>query len=179
MILPFSTHLNGEPTHFPEKIVKSLIEWDLMDDGFGGAADIEWYLSRFFTDKEHPYQFNRNAYEIVKPKNHTIRHDKNHRWHCNGLNIHFTINNRSKSMYRFAPIIPVVSTQIIEIKHYGKASVKNSFVMVNGLALGTKKIQTLAVNDGFQDIDCFLWTFQKFYGNNFNGKIIHWTDVSY
>ena len=106
MILPFSTQLNGKPTYFVEKI------WQ-------GFPNQEQYLDEWFQLESkiyEGYEFSPDA-SGMQPKLHTIREDKSDRWRA-GVMIGFFINARQKNMFRFAPRIPVVSTQEIIINWF-------------------------------------------------------------
>lgn len=181
MILPFSTQLNGKPTHFVERIHIGLIEHNLWAGGFDAIFAHRGYSMNALNEK--------NA------KIHTIREDKNDRWKV-GTNIDFFINCRQKDMFRFAPVLPVVSTQKIEFiwkentenhtclgtkfdrictikiddNFYGDAYLLNDSVVSSSYT-----IPTFANNDGFDTPDELFAYFNK----NFKGKIIHWTDFKY
>lgn len=104
MILGFSTKINGKPTCFVEKIWKGLknnISTELY-------SEIELKLSSQEMNK--PYPVDTEVYEKVKPKLHTIREDLKDRWKP-GTKIDFFINCRQPTMFRFAPVLPVVSVQ--------------------------------------------------------------------
>lgn len=176
MILSFSTQLNGKGTLFPEKIWGGL----LLDKSLGSkSADLNFSMHRT-TENWELIKPN-----IEKPKLHTIRKDKNDRWQP-GTMIDFYINSRRKDMFRFAPRIPVVSTQEIEInwycekrdlepsklahKHYNYVE-----VVVGSNVLDIKEIEKLAVNDGFENVADFF----AYFNEDFKGKIIHWTDLKY
>jgi hypothetical protein len=174
MILPFKTHQNGNPTHFVEKIWRSLM---LID-----TKDYSDYWQYFFNCHEKGFDVFQEKNYI--PKRHTIREDKNNRWKP-GTMIDFFINARQKDMFRFAPRIPVVSVQKIDINYNPGGGVNvfidNRFFHYQtswGLAWDdeTKKAMLmLAKNDGFDSVDDFFAWFNK----DFSGKIIHWTDLSY
>ncbi len=168
MILPFSTQLNGKPTRFVEKIVFGLYKNGLIS--VGKASEL----------LETPM----SIIEVFEnQKIHTIREDKNNRWKV-GTMIDFFINVRQKNMYKFAPVLPVVSTQPIDIKNttytngsfFRKVSVEGFMlyheydkrIIDNGLL-------EFAQNDGFDTIEDFFEYFNK----DFTGKIIHWTDKRY
>jgi hypothetical protein len=176
MILPFSTQINGKPTYFVDKIWSGLIAQKL--------ATIETcrryeYNREKVTPKEFaivPHYF---------PKLHTIREDKNDRWKV-GTKIDFFINCRQKNMFRFAPVLPVVSTQkvhIMWVNTFGTFVARvfiddQSFACVNfekKEMIVTGKMLELAQNDGFDTIEDFFAYFNK----DFTGKIIHWTDLRY
>ena len=111
---------------------------------------------------------------LEKPiKIHTIREDKNERWKV-GTKIDFFINVRQKNMFRFAPVLPVVSTQDIEIEYTG-SGVYNAWVFINGKLMNEKNLLEFAQNDGFDTIEDFFAYFNK----DYTGKIIHWTDKRY
>jgi hypothetical protein len=177
MNLSFSTHfpkgkyrLSGKPTYFVEKIWQSFpVEetHDVFTDYIEGLDD-----------------FSLDAVEM-KSKIHTIRKDKKDIWKP-GRKIHFVINPRSKDRFQFAPVIECVNTQIIRIDHHW---IKNTTtVTINGLVYGSaykndmgeiyrydESLKTLAINDGFDSVQDFFTWFNK----DFQGKIIHWTDLKY
>ena len=169
MILPFSTQLNGKPTYFVERIWEGLLHNNFQDD--------KEYIQFLDNHKERfsaywdwfPDDKNR----LAKPKIHTIREDKNDRWKV-GTKIDFFINVRQKNMFRFAPVLPVVSTQEIEIEYTG-SGVYNSWVFIDGKLMNEKDLLVLANNDGFDTVEDFFAYFNK----DYVGKIIHWTDKQY
>ena len=114
------------------------------------------------------------------PKLHTIREDKNDRWKV-GNEIHFYINCRQPNMFLFAPVLPVVSTQKVEIKWIGFVSGDRPWVKVDGKSIytvdqiETHKMLELAQNDGFDTVEAFF----EYFNEEFKGKIIHWTDKRY
>lgn len=160
MILSFSTKLNGKETYFVEKI------WQSFPDEFT-IDNFDKYFNGFC---ELVYDFNCDAIDFL-PKNHTIREDKNNRWKS-GVNIDFFINARTKNMFRFAPTIPVVSTQKIEFKEIDQESY---VILIDGKTATQNQIEMLAVNDGFDSTKEFL----EYFPIGFTGKIIHWTDLKY
>ena len=113
MILAFSQKINNRPTYFVERIWEGLLR-------FNFDTDIE-YVS--FLNAHHQQfgeywnWFPNEHTRLTKAKVHTIREDKNNRWHA-GTMIDFFINTRQKEMFRFAPVLPVVSVQKIEIKWF-------------------------------------------------------------
>ena len=157
MNLAFKTTINGKPTNFVEKI------W-------------EGFLQRGISFKAKEMQIGMKAlpeeYKIktFNPKLHTIRKDENSRWKA-GIMIDFFINPRQKNMFRFAPRVPVVSTQLIVIIY--NEDQRNVFV--DGIKLCDKKIEDLAVNDGFENQIKFF----EYFFEDFTGQIIHWTDLQY
>ena len=169
MILPFSTQINGKPTYFVEKI------WQ-------GFPNQEQYLDEWFQLESkiyEGYEFSPDA-SGMQPKLHTIREDKSNRWRA-GVMIGFFINARQKSMFRFAPRIPVVSTQRI-LMSYAYGNIIE--ISINGREINDFKVKELiAINDGFDSwddfVDYFIPIIEKSEDGFFTGKIIHWTDLKY
>jgi hypothetical protein len=166
MILPFSTQLNGKPTYFVERIHQSL-KSPHFNDTVG------------FSSIHVPKGFDFVMYRLLRPKHHTIRDDKNERWKV-GTKIDFFINCRQPNMFRFAPVLPVVSTQKIFITYTKtkKAMVfidDKCFYMQDFSLEHNHKMLHLSQNDGFDTIEDFFAYFDK----DFTGKIIHWTDLKY
>ena len=164
MILGFSTQLNGKPTFFVEKIHVGI----KIENKVGlSEADVSPNYNFFVKSK-------------CKPKIHTIREDPKDRWK-KGNKIDFFINVRKKDMFRFAPVLPVVSTQKVQIIYYDKTEAEWEFphlkyaVRIDNRRLEPNEIKTLAENDGFDTIDDFL----AYFNDDFKGKIIHWTDLKY
>lgn len=179
MILPFSTQINGKPNYFLERIWEGLMRNIFKDD-----KEYQEYL------RLHKKQFGEywdwfpdDHKRLENPKIHTIREDKTNRWKP-GMNIDFFINVRTKKMFRFAPVLPVVSVQKVEIKYH-----TNTFLVhIDGKLFffgnrdftvnefeNHKGMLELAQNDGFDTIEDFF----EYFNEDFSGKIIHWTDKSY
>lgn len=158
MILPFSTQINGKPTYFIQKIWRSI----------RGKYEIRSYIYSTHTKYFAPNELR----EKLKPKLHTIREDKNNRWKP-GVMIDFFINTRTKDMFRFAPRIPVVSTQKIVIEYNPGKSYP--WVWVDERLLNRIKLINLVENDGFDSIEDFF----EYFNTDYTGKIIHWTDLKY
>ena len=84
-------------------------------------------------------------------------------------------------MFRFAPRIPVVSIQEIEIIYYTdretliKDLPPKKAVVVGNSRLNQIEIEQLAQNDGFDTIEDFF----AYFNDDFKGKIIHWTNLKY
>lgn len=159
-------HMAGKPTYFPEKILESLV-WNYPDydwEAFADEIDINKQFYECTTGDHH-----------MKP--HTIREDKNNRWKA-GNKIHFQIwlgKPYRSDVFQFAPIFPCVSTQKIEICWCLQELGDYPPIFVDGRQLTIPKIQTLAINDGFDTIeDFFSW-----FNQDFVGKIIHWTPLRY
>lgn len=162
MILPFSTQLKGKPTYFVEKIHKS---FRIHEVNMKAAIDPSIHYTA---------NYNFIAKDKLPAKLHTIREDKNERWKP-GTKIDFFINCRQKNMFRFAPVLPVVSVQKIEICWTYKYKYRIPHIRIDGHPLLVFEHLKLAHNDGFDTIEDFYAYFNK----DFTGKLIHWTDIKY
>lgn len=196
MILSFSTQLNGKPTNFVEKILKGMLnEYQKTDHEKYTGIVSHLYESGAFLNYMYADEFLAKI-DSVNPKLHTIRQDIIERWKV-GNNIDFLINVRQPNMYRFAPVLPVLSIQSIEFRYkensaevtcldikfdrictifidgkfYGDAYLMNSGQVVSS----SYTIEKLANNDGFDKAEDLFGFFNK----DFKGKIIHWTDYKY
>lgn len=180
MILPFSTKLNDKPTYFVEKILTGLLHSGLVAEPDFDSICPSWVIVRT-NDIKYRIDFDHTI--IHKPKLHTIREDKNNRWKV-GNRIDFYINARQKNMYRFAPYLPVVRVQNIEIKYVPFGNNKQAarpFVKVDGRLIYDvgqtlwSQMKEFAENDGFDSVNDFF----AYFNNDYTGKIIHWTDMKY
>ncbi|MGV9003976.1 hypothetical protein [Flavobacterium sp.] len=163
MILPFSTQLDGKPTYFVERIHKCF------------SLKEVYMVAGLDPSVHYPQDYNFIAKDKKPAKLHTIREDKKDRWKV-GTKIDFFINCRQKNMFRFAPVLPVVSVQDISIEHdlfFGKHL--GPQVVVNYKKLSPEQLKELAQNDGFDTVEAFFEYFNK----DYKGKIIHWTDKLY
>lgn len=167
MTLSFSTkwpkrmgELAGQPNYFIEKITSTLHNVSFTD-----AIEYQRQYIEKTGEKLYASIINRET-----PKLHTIREDKTNRWKA-GNDIHFVINNRTKNRFQFAPILKCASVQEIQIYHMKHS--KN--IYVDGIWLSDCEIKQLAINDGFPSVEAFF----SFFNNDFDGKIIHWTDLKY
>ncbi|PKP11975.1 MAG: hypothetical protein CVU09_00305 [Bacteroidetes bacterium HGW-Bacteroidetes-4] len=169
MILPFSTKFpDGKPTYFIEKIWASIPEL---------KTPYKFNYEELFVNKFNVLWDGWG--ESFKPKKHTIRADIHNRWKP-GNKIHMVVFNRSKNQFQFAPVLECKSVQKIEII-YSNPNSDYPFVKIDGARYnvweksGLKMISEIAINDGFKsDIDFFQW-----FNKDFQGKIIHWTDLRY
>lgn len=189
MILPFSTHLNGKPTNFVQKIWECLINLEVVNSKIGVYPEKEKEYNKYLNN------LSVFAFGDYKPKLHTVREDLKERWKV-GTKIDFFINVRQPNMYRFAPVLPVVSTQKIEFiwkentenqtclgtKFDRICTIKiddcfygDAYLLKGSVVSSSYTIPTFANNDGFDSPDELFAYFNK----NFKGKIIHWTDLKY
>lgn len=160
MILGFKTQINGKENLFVEKIIKGLVQKELITIDSGRAS------GKLMASE-------------LNPKLHTIRDDSKNRWKA-GTKIDFFINCRKADMTRFAPILPVVSIQDIMITRnkHGKAMVfidGKIFYMQDWSVEQKYKMLHFAHNDGFDTTEEFF----EYFDTDFNGKIIHWTNLKY
>lgn len=172
MILPFSTQLNGKPTYFVERIHKCF------------SLKEVYMIAGLDPSVHYPKDYNFVAKDKLPAKLHTIRLDAKDRWKT-GTMIDFFINCRQKDMFRFAPRIPVVSVQEVEIRYWADDCArilidgKNFYGgFVNGQGINQQQednILQLAQNDGFDTIEDFF----AYFNEDFKGKIIHWTNLKY
>jgi hypothetical protein len=175
MILPFSTKFpNGKPTYFIDKIWDSICEIGL---------DLAWTRSDYLDMYRRKFNDHWDSIENIRPKEHTIRKDEKNRWKA-GVKIHFTVFNRSKNSFRFAPVIECKSVQKIEIiymKMTVPKGITRPFVKIDNKLIydivgnGHEKMEQIAINDGFESVDDFF----NWFNTDFTGKIIHWTDLKY
>lgn len=187
MILPFSTQINGKPTYFVESIWEGLMRYIFEED-----QEYISYLNLYKrTFGEYWDWFPEDHQRLENPKIHTIRKDKKDRWKP-GTKIDFFINCRQKNMFRFAPVLPVVSVQEIFMTRRGSLleisiAKVGSYIGGNDFQLNAKQIEELALNDGFDNYEDFSKYFIDAIEKNgkatgkyfFSGKIIHWTYFKY
>lgn len=174
MILGFSTQIKEKPTYFIEKIWKGIKE--------NISRELYFKILSHTAPEEmiKQYPIDAEVYEKIFPKVHTIREDSGNRWKI-GCKIDFFINVRKKNMFRFAPVLPVVNTQKIEIRWIGFSDSYRPWVKIDGklfydvAEINKKEMLLLAQNDGFESIEDFFSYFNK----DFSGKLIHWTDLKY
>ena len=102
-------------------------------------------------------------------KKHTIREDKKDRWKP-GMKIHFATGVRTKNYNQFKEGV-CKSVQKIKIT-YLEGSIR---IRVDGQLIDYASLKRIAKNDGFDSSRAFLNWFNK----DFEGKIIHWTDLKY
>lgn len=174
MTLSFSTkwdkrmgNLAGKPNYFVEKIWKGLQKSHLASRSSYYTYHNKYHeqLKSFWPDAP-----------FLNPKLHTIREDKSNRWR-EGMDVHFVINNRTKNRFQFAPVIKCVSVQRIEIEYSTQIPIlvidnRHFFNPFLGIDEG---MEELAINDGFPSIDAFF----QYFNYDFQGKIIHWTDLKF
>ena len=111
---------------------------------------------------------------LKKKKKHTIRKDKNDRWKP-GMKIHFATGVRTRLYHQFKEDV-CRSTQKIRILYDNIPPMGNvATITIDDRAITIYELRTLAVNDGFEDVSEFL----NWFDEDFEGKIIHWTDLRY
>lgn len=170
MTLSFSTQIAGKPTHFVEKI------WTAFNLG-EGEYQLDFVVRGWWIEKcDWSKAIDRNILGEVGIKIHTIRADAKNRWRV-GLPIHFVIHNRTPKRFQFAPILPVLSIQTIEIGWWDGQPIVviDQEYFYNPAVDIDRGMRTLAENDGFESVDAFF----QYFNTDFSGKIIHWTNFKY
>ena len=174
MILPFSTQLNEKPTFFVEKILSGFLSKNLKPE------ETQKSIVHYSTFSASKYDWTFEMIKEAKPKLHTIREDKNDRWKI-GTKIDFFINCLQKDMFRFAPTLKVVSIQKIKIKWSNKKDYVPQFwykyvvISIDDVYLSCEQCIELAKNDGFENEEDFF----EYFSIDFEGKLIHWTNLKY
>jgi hypothetical protein len=174
MTLSFKTHIDGQPTHFVEKIWKGLIvNKDILGISFNNRH--HWLTKCVYSGNMDEAWAAATGIKI-----HTIRADPKNRWRV-GMLIHFVIKNRTPKRFQFAPTIPVKAIQEIYIRWCGAVV----YVYIDGKPFYSSLTNEpemhyqcmffLATNDGFDSVEDFF----KYFNTDFKGKIIHWTDNTY
>lgn len=160
MILSFSQTLNNQRTLFVEKITQGL---------YTNPAT-KALMQAYEWPKKESWSYIWSCRNDLNDKLHTIRIDEKNRWHAGRL-IHFVINNRSKNHWQFAPVLPCISTQKIEMVWRNGVFL----VFIEGKLLNNEQTLQLALNDGFESEE----EFRSYFNTDFTGKIIHWTNLKY
>lgn len=177
MILGFSTkfpkgkgRLSGKNTFFVERITSNLSRF--LDE------DIDNYIPKIIKSLGYNSQIELVRQVVdLKGKKHTIRKDSKDRWK-KGNDIHFSINVRAKNQLQFAPVVKCKSIQKINITY--NEEVCEAFgcepcVFIDDKPLYIHDYEKLAINDGFDSVhDFFEW-----FNEDFEGKLIHWTNLKY
>lgn len=171
-------HMAGNPTYFTEKIWAGFI-YNLENIGI---SDYEEYNNLCLDKLGHDLSFGWEGL-YINPKLHTMRTDEKDRWKA-GIDIHFYINNRTKYMFQFAPVITCVSTQKVEIKYMDltmpKGEKRPSLRIDNRIVYGVDgyddgTMTQIAINDGFDSVDDFF----AYFNTDCVKKLIHWTNLKY
>lgn len=170
MTLAFSTKIKEKETHFVSKIWSGLLK--------NGLANIEQvkqyeqlYRLRFFKELNIDLE--------AKPKLHSLREDSKNRWKVRDA-IDFFINCRKEDMFRFAPkhLVKGIQNVFITRNDFGKSMlfIDGKLFYLEDWSLEHKhKMLHFAQNDGFETTEEFF----EYFDTDFNGKIIHWTNLKY
>ena len=172
MILPYQTKFkDGTPTEFVGKIWASIIPFS--DGDIKTAKEIlikciaEGYIRHAPTVGEIMKYYN--------PKLHTMRNDSENRWHT-GSEIRMVVSKPSKNQFQFVPVLECISVQRVFMTNI------NGFeISIDGKYQTFPDIETLAVNDGFQnasDMEDYFFP-PNCKHDECGGKIIHWTNLTY
>lgn len=108
-------------------------------------------------------------------KIHTIRTPRkgNTEWR-EGMDIHFATGVRTPDYNEFATGV-CTGVQDIEIKNHSGPIGKTLLIYVDGWMLPKETAEELAINDGFDSLEQFF----KWFDEDFEGRLIHWTDKRY
>ncbi|PQJ09519.1 hypothetical protein CJD36_019975 [Flavipsychrobacter stenotrophus] len=109
-------------------------------------------------------------------KLHSMREDKPGRWKV-GMKIQMATGVRTKAYECFRDDLVVTRLQHVEIRYYGKVpgEVLAPVIIVDSKRLDDASVLELARNDGFKTMGEFM----EWFDEDFEGKIIHWTDFKY
>jgi hypothetical protein len=173
MILPFLEKINGNKTYFAEKILKTCISNDIS---ILGKFEKTTKQLNFLKACASTYNVDLNFDLDVYQKKHTIRKDLKNRWKT-GNKIHAVYNNRQKNQFQFAPIFECKGIQQIKIEWIREDNHNLCLIFIDKskYSLTYNETNTLALNDGFESADEFFEFFKK----DFEGKIIHFTNLRY
>ena len=116
---------------------------------------------------------------IAGIKIHTIRLDLKNRWRA-GMKMHQSTGVRTKNYNCFREDICTGTQTIMIIRRTKHFSVYIDDVFIYNTTMRESTMSTaimkdLARNDGFDSIQAFFEWFKE----DFEGKIIHWTDLRY
>lgn len=165
MKLAFSTHLDGKPTYFVERIHSGLIMNELMDG--------------FETKLTHT-NFSIDAFAEKHMKIHTLRNDVDDVWQ-RGVPIEFMISNEDMNAFQFAPVLPVVNVQEVFMT-YAYSDIIQISIDGRELFSYVEKLE-FALNDGFDSWeDFFKFFYPKIMSSHkrcYKPKLIHWTNLLY
>ncbi len=182
MTLQFSTKwskkmgsFQGHQTLFVPQILNGLYKNQILDAKQVVAYETDYY---HFMQEKNKY-FTPIATE--NQKLHTIRADDTNRWY-KGRDIHFKVwqdKPYHSDTFQFAPIIKCTSVQKIEIIYSDDELCDfhclEPVIKIDNKPLSLEEVEELAVNDGFKDAHKFC----QWFGEDFSGKLIHWTDLKY
>lgn len=113
-------------------------------------------------------------------KTHSIREDKNDRWHP-GVFVDAFVDPRQKTMERLIPSTPCIYTEPIEIlplNNRTRQTPERVEIRIDGHVLSADEMESLAWKDGFRlyDFPSHLYEMMRFWDGRipFKGKVIHW-----
>jgi hypothetical protein len=167
MKLSFATSIDDKPTYFLEKIWKGLLL---------NRTDLETFYMDY--QRRHLNKFGAfwdgdNFTEFLNPKFHSIRKDLKKEWK-QGTEIQLVINFNEQNEFAFAPTIKCQSIQNIHID-YSKTVTDAPAIFVDYQLLNASDTLEFAVNDGFLNTEDLF----RYFKEDFQGTLIHWTDLRY
>jgi hypothetical protein len=159
----------GEKTHFIEKLWRMALNESLFTQ-----SDLYEFGRKYFAqcgfEFENPMHYH--------PKLHTIRGFSD-RYKVGQMQQPFIWTGKpyKEPIFRFTPLLPLVSKQKIEIIWLKRKHVigRKPFVVIDGRLKYPDKLRIIAQNDGFINVDDFFRWFNK----DFEGEIRHYTDLIY
>lgn len=111
---------------------------------------------------------------LVNEKVHTIRKDPKRRWEA-GRDIHFATGVRTPNYNQFHQGV-CTSVQDIQIEHGEDDRFGYSpLITIDGRVLDADEAKLFAVRDGFDEWHLLA----EFFPEDFEGVLIHWTDLTY
>ncbi len=120
--------------------------------------------------------------QFIKPilrgdKIHSFRLDPHDRWKA-GRTIQGATGVRTKHYTQFFSGL-CYSVQKVKVRwvefEAGSKEMRYLGIFIDGRKLDSSEFNSLAVNDGFPDVESFF----KWFDKDFSGKIIHWTHFKY
>ena len=94
------------------------------------------------------------------------------------------VRTKKYNCFKEGVCVSVQAIQIIHSKPYGANNLVDSEIIIDGepratnrkwLPSGEDFLEQLAINDGFNNYEDFF----KWFSSDFQGQIIHWTDLRY
>lgn len=197
MRLNFKKVEQKKNTFFIEKIYASLSTFlpNIRFSDFVMLYDDKYNIYSESERKKSLSEYNPKYHSIRKL---TVNKNGKKRWH-DKLEVEFYTGSRfhERTYFNFAPNLPVVSVQDIKIRWYDKEDEDDSYekhvtIFIDGqyfysacfdydkclidFELGEHDdLLKFVQNDGFETVEAFF----DWFSEDFEGQIIHWTDLKY
>lgn len=197
MIINFETywldnlpHLSGNPTLFPEKFLKCLIEEGIYSKKqYNSLIHHYDYYMNYLGEKMY-YKFQKTVNNLL-PKKHIIISESNFSYRfSNSVDVNkiypeITYNRKFNFLntYRLTAPFTCRGIQDISIEHkkdcitiiIDNELFADIYHKEKSYDYGTNKLVNLLKNEGFLSVTDFI----MYYNRKFKGKIIHFTNLSY